>query len=443
MLKPLSAQEKQLDAQSENQEPHDDITVVSSLQAPSNSLLANVNTRPDSHGTHEIEEQILNALLEGNTDSERDTSEMSKQEITRKLKRRRASYRKRLRHSLGFMRRHFQSLDTKMQDFVLQKAVSNTIRIIPLLTQKKILQQKEDQERRPHTSHAKSSDDETALDTYVRVIDQNLIGPLRVDARISDDILSQVRQIFLALPAGIQARVLLTGIRHVVDEDLRFSQQSPGFTPLIGVQKRDSAVLAKKLLSSGGVVAVKLAQMLAEDPKIPQEYRELLGSLRDSNETMSPSDFWRQLPSSVRDRITSLGKCLGTGSVKQVHIARGDFDDTYVGFLRQPLRDLDDSQPLHDNTVAVGVLRQQVEDEALSSLEVHCFGSGAIKEIPMSVPCLFVLVKALLLSPDLATIASRLARLVYGEFSLFQEGESLKDVAGTPIGSECSILPLC
>ena len=48
-----------------------------------------------------------------------------------------------------------------------------------------------------------------------------------------------------------------------------------------GVESKDSAVLAKKLLSAGGVVAVKLAQMLAEDPKIPKEYRELLGSLRD------------------------------------------------------------------------------------------------------------------------------------------------------------------
>ncbi len=60
-----------------------------------------------------------------------------------------------------------------------------------------------------------------------------------------------------------------------------------------------------------------------------QDYRDLLGALRDRNETMSPSDFWRQLPVSVRGRISRLGKCLGTGSVKQVHLALGSFNSAY------------------------------------------------------------------------------------------------------------------
>ena len=227
-----------------------------------------------------------------------------------------------------------------MQAFVLQKAVTNTIRIIPQLTQKKILMQKEDRQEKqvnagspkndPGTvktvdgraseevgdagkasDHSDVASDETALDMYVRVIDYNLLAPLRQDARISEDILSQVRQIFLALPAGIQARVLLTGIRHVVEKDLAAeaaeelrlvnavaasvkagASQQDSVTELspnqelaaeheASPEQRDSAVLAKKLLSAGGVVAVKLAQMLAEDPKIPREsviYRCELGS---------------------------------------------------------------------------------------------------------------------------------------------------------------------
>ena len=38
--------------------------------------------------------------------------------------------------------------------------------------------------------------------------------------------------------------------------------------------------------AAGGVVAVKLAQMIAEDPTVSREYRELLGSLRDANEAV-------------------------------------------------------------------------------------------------------------------------------------------------------------
>ncbi len=132
------------------------------------------------------------------------------------------------------------------------------------------------------------------------MIDRNLLAPLRQDARISEHILLQVRKIFLALPANIQARVLLTGIRHVVERDRALDVTAAAAaaagattttttttaaaavvgappttavdgTPAPTAKQRDSAELAKKLLSAGGVVAVKLAQMLAEDPNIPHE----------------------------------------------------------------------------------------------------------------------------------------------------------------------------
>ena len=87
----------------------------------------------------------------------------------------------------------------------------------------------------------------------------------------------QVRKIFLALPANIQARVLLTGLRHQIENSTDFTEpeQATGTQPQSDPQSDDdagidNAVLAKKLLSAGGVVAVKLAQMLAEDPKIPR-----------------------------------------------------------------------------------------------------------------------------------------------------------------------------
>lgn len=100
------------------------------------------------------------------------------------------------------------------------------------------------------------------------------------------------------------------------------------------------------------------------------------------------SEFWSILPSTVRAAITHLGECLGTGSVKQVNRAL-----------------------LIDNReVAVCILRRRVEDEALASL-------GALSS-----------------SSELEPVATRLGRLVYGEFNLFEEGEVLEEFSLTSIG---------
>lgn len=63
-----------------------------------------------------------------------------------------------------------------------------------------------------------------------------------------------------------------------------------------------------------------------------------------------PAFFWHKLPTSIRKRIAALGPCLGTGSVKQVHRAK---------LMSKGV----------EEEVAVAILRNQVEDEALSSLE--------------------------------------------------------------------------
>ena len=210
---------------------------------------------------------------------------------------------------------------------------------------------------------------------YIRAIEDDLLGPLARDARVTSDILSQVKAVFLALPSEIQARILLRALRHPL-------ARSPNVTA------DEQAHVVRDLLSSGGVVSVKLGQVLAEDPKVPMSYRKLLGSLRDSNEPMSVTAFWHTIPKSLRKRIVKLGPCLGVGSVKQVH--RAMFDD---GSER-----------------AVAVLRANVEEEALASLT------------------------ALEVSEEVGVVAQRLGRLVYGEFNLFAEGEALAEFASTKIG---------
>ena len=49
---------------------------------------------------------------------------------------------------------------------------------------------------------------------------------------------------------------------------------------------------------------VKLAQMIAEDARVPASYRKLLGSLRDENETMSAAALWHTLPHTVWVRVS-------------------------------------------------------------------------------------------------------------------------------------------
>lgn len=214
-------------------------------------------------------------------------------------------------------------------------------------------------------------------DLYVSALDKHLIAPLASDARISKDLLGEVKAVFLALPSDIQARVLLTAIVHPATQPVQTEESLP-----------DRATLVRDLLSSGGIVAVKMAQSLCEHPQMPDDYRKLLGSLRDDNEPMSLATFWHSIPPSVRANILELGPCLGVGSVKQVHVCR------YI-----------------DNSAyAVAVLRRRVEDEALSS------------------------VNALESSPQLGPVAARLGHLIFGEFDLFSEGEALEVFSKTSIG---------
>jgi len=261
-----------------------------------------------------------------------------------------------LEKTLLRMKLLFDDLPERVQDFVLHHALTTSItnlRDLPSIGG-----------FRPY-------------DLYVRAIDNDLIGPLRRDARISEDILQEVKTIFLAVPGDIQARVLLTAILHPV------ANKVGEFT------SDDQAMLVRDLLSSGGVVAVKLAQMLAEHPRVPLQYQVMLGSLRDENVPMSAPVFWFQIPSAVRSTITELGRCLGTGSVKQANRAKF----------------------VNGGEMAVVVLRNGVEDEALSSI-------GAMET-----------------SNELGPVARQLGRLVYGEFNLFGEGEVLEEFANTPIGT--------
>ena len=154
--------------------------------------------------------------------------------------------------------------------------------------------------------------------------------------------------------------------------------------------------------------------------QVPEPYSTLLGTLRDDNTPMSVATFYHALPTAIRARLSHIGSCLGTGSVKQVHAARFKVGGL-LGKQQQGEQEEQDHKEhaFHKqesgSDVAVAVLRRNVEDEALASLT------------------------ALEASTDLAPVAPRLGQLVYGEFNLFEEGEALKEFATTSIGQSSMV----
>ena len=73
-----------------------------------------------------------------------------------------------------------------------------------------------------------------------------------------------------ALPPGIQSRVLLTAVRHPAVTAARNGVDGNGHANANDATDAGTktAEIVRDLLSAGGVVAVKLAQMIAEDPKV-------------------------------------------------------------------------------------------------------------------------------------------------------------------------------
>jgi len=336
------------------------IHAIAFFPGPINQLIQFLDS-PVSEENDEERWKIVTDIVQSLNDA---VAEQDSDTDTRKIRRRSSRriledhglLRPALEKTLVRIKRQYDELPGSMKGFVLNEALRTTITLLPLL---------------PRIGGVRP------YDLYVRAIDEDLIGPLRRDARITEDILTEVKSIFLAMPPALQTRVLLTAVRHPI------ASADPATA-----SPDAQAELVRDLLSSGGVVAVKLAQMLAEHPLMPRDYQIMLGSLRDENEPMSATTFWWQIPSVVRSSIDSLGPCLGTGSVKQANLA----------------------QYKDGNKYAVCVLRGNVEDEALSSIS------------------------AMETSEELGMVATRLGRLVYGEFNLFGEGEVLQEFAQTEIG---------
>lgn len=152
--------------------------------------------------------------------------------------------------------------------------------------------------------HSKPSDPkirsalETALDTEV-------FAKLAADPEL-EKLVDRLKPIFAALPRKVQARVATA-----------FALAPP--------PSNDAPAVLRCLLENAGVVAIKVAQQICEDPEVPQRFRDVLESLRDQNLEVDVFGAWSQIGKSnatydaERQGYTLLGKRLGTGSVKQAN----------------------------------------------------------------------------------------------------------------------------
>ena len=154
-----------------------------------------------------------------------------------------------LRQLRGVYRGLGGTLGPEVQEWVLHSALTTTVSLLPKLSRAQaaaplaLAKPERTQAREGAAGLPSAGFPSTPYELYTHAIDHDLLGPLRRDARIPEQVLQQVKCVFLALPADLQARVLLTAVRH------------PAARP--DADADSQAEIVRDLLSAGGVVAVK------------------------------------------------------------------------------------------------------------------------------------------------------------------------------------------
>ncbi len=138
-----------------------------------------------------------------------------------------------------------------------------------------------------------------------KALETEVFAPLAADQEL-EKLVDRLRPIFAALPRKVQARVATA-----------FALEAP--------PAHDAPAVLRCLLENAGVVAIKVAQQICEDPAVPQRFRDVLESLRDQNLEIDVFGAWSMIGRSgalhdvAQQGYALLGKRLGTGSVKQAN----------------------------------------------------------------------------------------------------------------------------
>ena len=141
-------------------------------------------------------------------------------------------------------------------------------------------------------------------------------------------------------------------------------------------------ILTKGIIDNVGVVFVKLFQILAEDPKTPDKFVKLFEKTLCENKQDEIIDFWNNIPTPLKNNIKYFGKCVGTGSIKQVH------------------KIID----LNDNVMVMASVKSSVLDDAIDTLNV-------LRNIP-----------------ELNGVIDKLGDLIYSELNLYNEFKSFEQL---------------
>jgi Predicted unusual protein kinase len=160
----------------------------------------------------------------------------------------------------------------------------------------------------------------------------------KLDFDIIKPYVNDLINVFLDLPPSTQAKMLICCFKNY-----------------------DNMKLLKELIKHGGIVFIKIAQIISENPQVPLEYRKLLSSFKDSNTKKNILEFWKNIPLSLRcDEIEKLGICIGVGSIKQVHLVKlkGNTKPQIIGLI---------NSEADDNTISV--LKALKNIELVSNLD--------------------------------------------------------------------------
>lgn len=122
----------------------------------------------------------------------------------------------------------------------------------------------------------------------------------------------------------------------------------------------DPDMFVKRAISRCGIIAIKLGQILSESPNVPDNIRKIFSDTRHGNTPVSMINFYHNIPPAYRSQIVSLGRSIGVGSVKQVHVfENNDSIIKVIGLTHE--RAEDDSIAILNALSGIGSVRGIVE----------------------------------------------------------------------------------
>jgi RIO-like serine/threonine protein kinase len=89
--------------------------------------------------------------------------------------------------------------------------------------------------------------------------------------------------------------------------------------------KKGGAMIAE-CIDVLGPVGIKLAQLYAEDSKVSPEWKDIIASTKEKNRPSSIIEIYKNIRN--YGSFEEIGKCIGVGSIKQVHFAKSK-DNVY------------------------------------------------------------------------------------------------------------------